>query len=471
MMGAAMRATFVCITFASLLAGCAGGPAYQRPDVALPAQWQAGTGSAAVAPTAWWREFQSTELDRLIGAALENNRDLKAAAARLMQARALAQVAGADRWPSVAVNADVVRERDADGKRSTTISAGLGAAIELDLWGKNRQSHDAALGRVRSSVHAQQAVKLTLQAEVATTYFQVLSSLDRITVASETLRNTEAVLRLLQTQHRSGAVSGLEVARQQGLVASVRADIEPLEQQRQQAQAALAVLLGRHVQELSLAATPLGSIQLPSVAAGLPSTLLERRPDIQQAEADLGAAHADLNAARAALFPSLQLSAAGGVASASLGALLRSANPVYTLAAGLTAPIFDGGRLRGQVAFADARQDELLQTYQHTILSALREVETSLTAVHRLGEQSVHQQAVLAHAGTALRLAELRYRNGAVDFGTVLDAQRVLLAARAAQEATTFARYAAAVALYRALGGSADAAAPAPMVVSTTALR
>jgi outer membrane protein, multidrug efflux system len=469
-MGAAVRTTFVCITFASLLAGCAGGPAYQRPDVALPSQWQSGTASAAAAPAAWWREFQSAELDRLIGAALDNNRDLKAAGARLMQARALAQVAGADRWPSLAANADAVRERTADGKKATTISAGLNAGIELDLWGKNRQSSDAALGRVRSSVHAQQTVKLALQAEVATTYFQVLSSLDRIAVATETLRNTEAVLRLLQTQHEGGAVSGLEVARQLGLVASVKADIEPLEQQRQQAQAALAVLLGRHVQEVSLAPAPLGSIRLPAVAAGLPSTLLERRPDIQQAEADLVAAHADLNAARAALFPSLQLSAAGGAASASLGALLRSANPVYTLAAGLTAPIFDGGRLRGQVAFADARQDELLQTYQRTILVALRDVETGLTAVHRLAEQSMHQQAVLAHADTALRLAELRYRNGAVDFGTVLDAQRVRLAARAAQEATAYSRYAAAVALYRALGGSADAAAPAPMA-STTASR
>jgi outer membrane protein, multidrug efflux system len=440
----------------SLLSACATGPAYQRPAVAVPGQWQSAATAAAGASTQahWWAEFQNPALDRLIALAMANNHDLQAAGHRITQARALAQVAGAARWPSVEINANTSRERAA---RTTSSKASIDASFEWDLWGKNRQQQDAALGRVQSSVYAQQGLRLVLQAEVATTYFQLLSAGDRVALLGDSLKNSQAVLHLLQTQHKAGAVSGLEVARQQGLVASLKADLSPLEQQRQQARTALAVLLGRSVQDLTplnLETPPLGSIRLPTVAAGLPSSLLVRRPDIQQAEADLQAAHADLGAARAALFPSLQLSATGGVASTSLLALVRASNPALALAAGLTAPIFDAGRRQGQVTVAKARQDELLQTYEQSILLALRDVENGLTAVQGLAEQQQHQQAVLSHATTALRLSDVRFRNGAVDFGTVLDAQRTQLAARAAQEATALSRYTATVALYRALGGS-----------------
>ena len=459
-----MRAPLVCVTLIALLTACAAGPAYQRPDVELPTQWRSGVAAPPSAPASatWWTDFQSTELSRLIEAALDGNRDLKAAGSRIAQARALAQIAGANLSPSVGVSADVSRERSAGSQSSTKHNAGVGASIDLDFWGRNQQSREAAIGRLQSSVHAQQSVKLALQAEVATTYFQVLSSHDRLAVALKSLSNTESVLRLLQAQHEAGAISGLEVVRQQGLVASVKASIPPLEQQRQQALDALAVLMGRQPQDFSISTTPLQTVRLPQIAAGLPSSLLDQRPDIRQAEADLVAANADINAARAAFFPNIRLTAAGGSESASRASLLRSGNLVYALAAGLTAPLFDGGRLRGQLAFAKARQDELVQVYQQSILSALREVEDSLTAVQRLAEQAAHQQEVVAHAVTALRMAELRYRNGAVDFATVLDAQRVLLAGQAAQDTITLSRYAAAIGLYRALGGGWE---PSPQIL------
>ena len=451
---------FSSLALAMLVSACAGGPAYQRPDVTVPAQWQAGAAapSAASSSPAWWSEFQSPELNRLVAAALEGNRDLKAAGSRIDQARALAQINGANLLPALGLSVDVARDQRAGAPAASKHTAGVSASVELDVWGKNRQSHAAAIGRVQSSVHARQSVQLALQAEVANTYFRLLSTRDQLAVARNTLSNTEAVLRRLQAQHAAGAIAGLEVVRQQGLVASVRAGIAPLEQQRQQALDALAVLLGRHPQDLALATPSLDALRLPPVAAGLPSSLLAQRPDIRQAEADLVAAHADINAARAALFPSLRLSAAGGVESASLAALLRSGSLVYALAAGLTAPLFDGGRLRGQVALTQARQDELVQVYQQAILIALREVEDGLNAAQRLAEQAVAQQQVGAHATTALRMAELRHRDGGVDFGAVLDAQRVLLAAQAAQQTITLARYAAAIALYRALGGGWDAA-------------
>lgn len=453
-MKARIARTFGLVSITLALTACASGSIHQRPDVPLPGKWQSGTAGAGEAIQGpWWRSFQNAELDRLIASAVDGNRDLKAASSRIAQARALAQGAGADRLPSLGASAGVARDKSSGKSRVTQHTAGLGASFELDLWGKNQQSHEAALGRLQSSEHARDAVTLALQAEVALTYFQLLSAQDRTAMGQSALQNAESVLRLLHVQHEAGAVSKLEVVRQQGLVASVKADLAPIELQRLQARDALAVLLGRAPQDMGLAKAPLTTVRLPTIDAGVPSSLLTRRPDIAQAEADLIAANADINAARAALFPSIKLTAAGGGESASLTQLLRPASLVYHLAAGLTAPIFDGGRLRSQVALSRARQDELVQTYHQTILRALQDVEGSLGAVTQWGEQAKHQAEVVAHATDAHQMADLRYRNGAVDFATVLDAQRVLLAAQSAQATIALSRYAAAINLHRALGG------------------
>jgi outer membrane protein, multidrug efflux system len=458
------RPSFLTLVVLALTA-CASGSPYQRPDVSLPSQWQTLGGAAAPgAPTngTWWGYFESAELNRLMEAAVDGNRDLKAANSRMAQARALTQIDGALQLPSVGVNTSAARSKRAGASVSNQFGAGLNATYELDLWGKNRQTHEAARSRLQSSSLARQALLVTLQADVAVTYFQLLSAQDRLAMAQTTLRNTEAVLRLLQVQHQAGAVSKLEVVRQQGLVASVKADMAPIERQRQQARDALAVLLGRHPQDMALSTASLNSLKLPVVDAGLPSALLSRRPDIAQAEAELVAANADVNAARAALFPSIKLTAAGGVESAALSMLLRPASVVHALAAGLAAPIFDGGRLRGQLAFNEAGREALVHAYHQAVLLGLREVEDGLSAVHRLAEQATHQAEVVTHAAEAQSMAELRFRNGAVDFATVLDAQRVLLAAQAAQATVTLARYAAVTDLYRSLGGSWAAASVTP---------
>ena len=451
-----MRAKLAGLTFIALLSACAAGPAYQRPEVTLPAQWQSGVADPLATPASvqWWRRFNSAELERLIGTALENNRDLKAAASRIAQARALGQLAGANLLHEVAVQGDIARARRAgDSTPSTVINAEIGARFELDLWGKNRQAHEAALSRVQGSLYAQQFVKLTLQADVSSAYFQALSARDRLALARSNLINAESLLELLQVQFRAGAISALEIERQQGLIASVRASIPPIELERQGAVGALAVLLGRAPQGFSVSTDPLASVQLPGIAAGLPSELLERRSDIRQAEANLIAANADINAARAAFFPSIRLTAVAGVASDALTSALNGGSLVYLIAAGFTAPIFDNGRVQGGVDLAQARQDELVHVYQQSILVALREVEDGLAAMQHLAEQTEHQQQLIAHSQSALQMAELRYRNGAVDFTTVLDAQRVLLAAQTAQEQITLSRYTAAIGLYRALGG------------------
>jgi NodT family efflux transporter outer membrane factor (OMF) lipoprotein len=442
--------------------------------VTLPAQWQSGVADPLATPASahWWRRFNSAELERLIGTALENNRDLKAAASRIAQARALARLAGANLLPEVAVQGDIARARGAgDSTSSSRSNAEIGARFELDLWGKNHQAHEAALGRVQGSIHAQGFVKLQLQADVSIAYFQALSARDRLALARGNLSNAESLLRLLQVQYQAGAISALEIERQQGLIASVRASIPPIELERQGAVGALAILLGRAPQGFSVSTDALASVQIPGIAAGLPSALLERRSDIRQAEANLIAANADLNAARAAFFPSIRLTAVAGVASDALTSALHGGSLIYLIAAGFTAPIFDNGRVQGGVDLAQARQDELVHAYQQSILVALREVEDGLAAMQRLAEQTEHQQQLIAHSQAALRMAEVRYRDGAVDFTTVLDAQRVLLAAETAQEQITLSRYIAAIALFRALGGgweeppqslTASSATPSP---------
>ncbi len=455
----------------TMLGACAGGFAYRRPEVTLPVQWQTGGVLVDSAPTRapWWSSFQNAELDRLIKAVLEGNRDVMAAGSRIAQARALAQIDGASLMPTLSAGGNASREKRANTTQKAQYQSGLSATYELDVWGKNQRARDAALSRVHSSVHAQRALSLALQAAVAVTYFQLLSAQDQVAVAKSTLVNAESVLNLLHVQHQAGAVSKLEVVRQQGLVASVKADLEPILQRRQQANDALAVLMGRHPYDLKLSSTPLSAVKLPTVAAGLPSSLLENRPDIAQAEADLVAADADLAAARAALFPSLKLTAAGGVESAALSLLLRPSSVIYSLAASLTAPIFDGGRLRGQVAFNQARKDELVHTYHQAILRALRDVENSLSASQHLAAQAAHQAEVVNLALEAHKMADLRYRNGAVDFATVLDAQRVLLAAQATQSAVTLARFTAAVDLNQSMGGSWLESSQTPREVSVRA--
>jgi outer membrane protein, multidrug efflux system len=457
-----MQTTPTILIIGLTLSACATGPQqpisanYQRPAVALPDTWQTNSVEPQASPelTAWWTRFKSVELEHLMEAAIANNYNLKAAASRIAQARAIARIAGVPLLPEAGVSGDLARGRGAgDAVPSTKASLELGASFELDLWGKNRQAHEAALNRVQASVFAQRLVKVTLHSDVALAYFQMLSAGDRLELARKSLMNAEALLELLQVQFKAGAISGLEVERQQGLIVSVRAGIPPLELERQSASDALAILLGRTPQGFTPPRGTLAAIDLPAIAPDLPSKLLERRSDIRQAEANLVAANADISAARAAFFPSIRLTAATGFASKELISTLSGFNFIYNLAAGITAPIFNRGRLQGNLELAQARQDELIQNYQQSILVALREVEGSLASVKRFAEQDIQQRQLIQYSKTALDLIELRYRNGAIDFTTVLDAQRVLLAAQTAQEQLSLSRYAAAVGLYRALGG------------------
>lgn len=439
-----------------LLGGCASTPpAPPAAALNMPTAWLGASGDAAAVglTEAWWRGFGSDELARLLDAALRHNRELQATRSRLAQARALAQVADAARAPQLEAGFGVARDRPRGEHADNLWQADLVASYEVDLAGRRRSAVDAASERVRSGAFALEAARLSVQAEVAVRYFQVLSLRERIALAQRSLAIAESVLALLQRQQQAGALSGLEVLRQQTQVVTVRASVPPLERQLQQTIDVLAVLTGQPPQAFMLGNARLAALALPTVAPGLPAALLQRRPDIRQAEAELAAAQADVAAARAALMPTLTLTAEGGASSAALGTLLRSGSLAWSVGASVLATIFDGGRRVGVVAQSTARRDELVAGYEQVILGALRDVEDGLADVARSAEQAAHQQQAIEHARAALRMAELRYRHGAVDFSTVLDAQRVLLAAEDAQESVALARHVAAVGLFRALGG------------------
>lgn len=447
------------LALAATLAGCAAEP-YQRPEVSVPADWIGRAADAAQWPQAeWWKALGSEELDRLIAQALAGNHDLRAAAARVVQARAAAQVAGAARFPTVTLDASAVRDNPAGGKAANVVTVSPAAAYEIDVWGRNRQAYEAADSALLATDYARATIRLSLTAEVANAYLAILSLNDRLRVAQENLDNAERLMALIDAQLRAGKVSALEVERQRTQVAAAQAAIPVLLQQRRVTQDALAVLLGRNPGEIVGGATSLRPLAVPAVPLGLPAALLERRPDVRQAEAALMAAHADMAAARAALFPQLFLSASGGYTASAVSRLGDAGTGFSLVGASLLATIFDGGRRSGLADIAQARKEELLENYRRSLVSALREVEDALAGIDEFARQEAAQAQAAAHAREAYRLAHLRYREGGTDYGTVLDAQRTQIAAEAALDPVRFARFASAVGLYRALGGGWEAPA------------
>lgn len=445
------------------IAGCSLTEPVLRPTVALPEAWSetVAADAAPVLPGAWWRRFGAPSLDALIAEALAASPDLRAQAERVMQAELALRSAGASLFPSLDLGASsAAQRRSGDEQRSTALN--LSASYELDLWGRLAATRDSAAAALAASRFDRDAARLSIAAGVAAAWFQGLALEERLRIARQNLDIAERVLKVVEARYRHGAASALEVSQQRTTVLTQRAAIEPLAVQARQAASALAILLGRTPQEAAASTGELAALVPPSISPGLPSELLLRRPDLASSEAALVAAAADIVAARAELLPSFGLSAAGGVASS---ALLSLADPTKTvsLSASLLQTIFDGGRLRAQADIQRSRQRELVETYRKAILAALKEVEDALGNAGRDARQEAAQREILAEAQRALRLAELRYREGADGLLGVLDAQRTLFAAQDRLAQLQLARLLDAVDLYKALGGgwSDSPAAPA----------
>jgi outer membrane protein, multidrug efflux system len=457
-------ALFGCVC--ALLTGCSVGPAYKRPDIAVPAQWHESAGGstngssapATVWPAAdWWHGFGSAKLDELIFEAERNNDDLAGAIARVQEADAQARIAGAALLPSLDLGATATRERakvtGAGPQVFNAFNPELSASYELDFWGKNRALRDAARAAAVASRYDQQIVALTVISSVATTYFQALEFRDRIQVAQQNLENGQKILRGFIAEQAAGTATGLDVAQQETTVASLNAALPPLLQQFRQTVYALAVLIGKTPESVDVDMGTLTDLSSPTVVEGLPSQLLSRRPDVAEAEQQLIAANADITVARAALFPDIQLTAGGGYASSALTSLVSPPNRVYALTAGLTQPIFHGGALRGQVAFSKARYTELLTTYHKTVLTAFSNVESALVAARQTAEQQKRQRDAVATARRAYEFAQTQMSAGTVNILTVLNTENALFSAQDQLVQVNYLQLQALVDLFTALGG------------------
>ena len=459
-----MKPQLSLLTLCVLLGAC-GSPA-QRPDsgIAPPAAWQSPhSESATRSNVQWWSQFGSPQLDRLVEQARVGSFDLSAAMARVRQAQAETVVAGGSLLPEVKAGLNANRQKllrgngysqldaDSSNKAVDYFDANLSASYEIDFWGGQRASRDSAQFALQASEFDQATVELTLLSGVANGYAQTLSLQEQQRIAKLNLANAQSVLKLVQTRFDSGSATALELAQQKSLVAAQQRQLPLVQQQTQEAQISLAALLGRPVQQLSLGQERFDQLTWPTIAAGLPSELISRRPDIARAEAQLAAAQADVTVARAAMLPTVTLSAELGSGADRAADILRS--PFYNLTAGLLAPVFNNGRLGAERDKATARQEELLEAYRGAIINGFADVEKALNSIRGLDEQRQWQGEELNQAQTAFNIAQSRYQAGAEDLLTVLETQRTLYAAQDLNVQLRLARMQASIALYKALGG------------------
>jgi len=449
-----------------LLAGCAVQPDYERPQLELPAGWQASAPRPA-AGEPWWRVYGDPVLERLIDEALANNSDILVAAARVDEARALLGVARSALRPTVGANASAGRSRASAAtgllppgvdRERANYRATLDVSYEIDIFGRLRASSEAAAAELAASEAVRDAVRLALTSRVAASYYGLMALDAQVDLTRRVLQLREASLGLERRRREAGLISDFELRQLEAEAATLRAQLPPLERARELAEAALAALLGRSPRAVfeEAVARPASVADAPApvaVPSGLPSELLLRRPDLVEAEQRLVAANARVAVARSAYFPSIRLTGFLGSESAELGDLFTGPAGIWSVAAALAQPIYAGGRLEAQREAAEARERAALAQYQGAVRNAFREVRQALAAQARARESFQAQAERVAALEETLRLARLRYASGVASQLDVLDAERGLLDAQTARIEALRAQRAAVADLYRALGG------------------
>jgi NodT family efflux transporter outer membrane factor (OMF) lipoprotein len=446
-----------------------------RPGLAvdIPDAYRASHGPPEAATPAldWWRSFRSRELTSLMEEALTANFDIAVAIAQITQADAQVRIAGAPLLPTIDLNAS-----DTASKASRQLSTGggaggspfsrlyatsLSASYVIDFWGKNRSALNAAIETSIASRYNREVVTITALTTVADTYFQILAARDRLRIARRNLEDSSRILFLIKQQFDVGTASDLNVAQQESLVEQVRATIPPFEETLRQNTAVLAVLIGKAPERLNTRGAGMQAIAVPRVTPGLPSELINRRPDVRQAEQQLKSADYSVESARAAFFPSITLTGQLGFESAALKSLLGPGAWFYTAAAGLTQPLFDGGVLLGQFELQRGLQAQFLQAYRKSVLSAFSNVEQALIAVEQTAVQERIQQNVVKASRRAFTLSEQQMNSGTVNMVTLLQVEQTLFTAEDQLVQVQLARLLAVVSLFQALGGGWPPTMPA----------
>lgn len=445
---------FLIFTAIFLLPACSQVPEFQRPAMSVPEQWRGEKTSAGEDLINWWAKLKSPELTMLEEKVLKQNLDLKAARYRIDQAKAAQGVTNAVFFPQLEATGGVSGSRSKIGGASAThtskANGGVNISYALDLFGANRAVSTAADAEVAGSVFDKEALALVVSSQVAQTYAGALALKGRIFVARQSQSNLAKNLTILKARFAVGAVSIVDVEQQTMAIANSDAAIAALENNLTATVNALAVLTGEMPQQFEVSATSLSDMTVPSVAAGQPSFLLERRPDIRKAEADLIAANADIGAARAAFFPTVDL---GAGAALSVSPFSSPATTALSIAGSFAAPLFKGGSLQSGLDKTVARKNELAEQYRQTVLVAFQEVEDALSTVKAAELRRKSYSESFVSADKAYRLIDQRFKAGAIDLTLLLNAERDVLAAKENLIAANLERLNAAIGLYQALGG------------------
>ena len=450
---------------ALLLAGCTVGPDYKRPAVTVPTDYRGPASEdqhplpgASLAEQKWFEVFRDEELQALIRTALQQNYDVRIAATHILQAQATLGITRADQFPSVSAGADLSAERSSKSNilpalEQSTGQLNLSAAWQLDFFGRFRRATESARGALLATEWAQRGVIISLIANVASAYFQ-LRALDlQLEISRESLRDRRESLRLLNVLADGGNITLLDVRQGEQLVYTASEEIPDLERRIQQQENLISILLGNNPGPIKRGLQLTEQPHSPEVPAGLPSELLERRPDIRQSEAQLMALNAQIGVARSAYYPQIALTATGGFQSDALTRLFTGPAGLWSFAGSLAQPIFTAGKIRSSVKFAEAARDEAVLGYQQTIQQAFRDVSDSLIA-YRKNQEFRHEQELLTNsAGDAARLSNIRYKGGATSYLEVLTNETNFFAAKLNLAQAQANELLALVQIYQALGG------------------
>jgi outer membrane protein, multidrug efflux system len=448
-----------------LTSGCAVGPNYKRPSVDVPGTYRGAVPPEAPQPAAeslgdqkWWEVFQDKQLQDLIHTALQQNYDVRIAATRILEARAQLGIVRADQLPTISAGAQAVNERYPRVKlypqyETSANQVDLSLAWELDFWGKYRRATESARANLLATEWARKEVIDTLVSDVASAYFQ-LRELDlELEISRRTLASRKNSLQLTQTLANGGATSMLDVRQAEQLVFTAAETIPDLERQIEQQENFISTLLGNNPGPIARGMKLTEQPHAPDVPAGLPSSLLERRPDIREAEAQLIAANAQIGVAKADYFPQINLTATGGYQSSALTSLFTGPAGLWSFGGSLVQPIFEGGRIRSNVRFTEARQQEAALVYQQTIQQAFRGVSDALVGYSKDREFREQQEQLTFSAQDAARLSETRYRGGATSYLEVLTNETNYFDAELGLAQAQLNELVALVRIYRNLGG------------------
>ncbi len=455
-------------TLSVMAGGCMVGPEYVRPAVEQPAGFKSQPASEAVPliATEWWQLYRDPVLDELIATASASNQTLQQAVARVDEARALARVAGSYLYPTISLNPSFMRTRYSGNRDSTVTGQRVAKSVtvndwllpldltyEIDVWGRVRRSFESAQAQATASVDDVAAVGLTVATDVAR-YYYTLRSLDaQGQILMQNVESYREQVRILSVQLKNGLVSPLVVSQAQAQLQATLAQQRDVERSRADQEHALAILCGRAAPSFAIATNPLHKASPPAVPPGLPAEILVRRPDVAEAEQNVVAANAQIGVARADFYPRFSLTSSAGFESADASAIFNWQSRIWTIAPSISFPVFEGGRLRANLAATEARYRQAVAAYVNQVLVAYGDVEDALTDLHALSDEVGNLREAVGASQEYLRVAQVQYKQGLVDYLLVIDAERTLLANQLSLAQAINLQMAASIHLIKALGG------------------